>query len=273
MVIIDSDFVLVGEITHVKTKEKYQFQYVNYKDIMRPRMEAIEYFLDNPDDSISQIVISDALNDPFWVIREAALQVFEKDTSNYFTNNEEQIVEMALADPHSLVKAGAVAVLASKDRSKYIDIFKSNLYDSSYSVSGQALYAYLQSGIKDVDRVLQDFRSEKHFNITSSVADYYIQKQDHTQYPWFSDKLKIYSSSDLWYFVKLFGMYLLTAPEDQVDSGVKELETIAKNHHQFYNRLSAIQSLELLSDVEGVPEIIDQIKANEKDSRVKEYFE
>ena len=218
-------------------------------------------------------MISNALRDPFWVIREEALQVFEVDTSDYFANNEEKIKEMALTDPHSLVKAGAIAVLASKERSKYIDIFKSNLYDSSYSVAGQALYAYLQSGIEDVDSVLQDFSDETHFNITSSIADYYIQQQDHTQYPWFSDKLDRYSSSDLWYFLKLFGMYLLTAPEDQVMTGVQELEYIAINHHQFYNRLSAFQSLELLSDVEGVSEIIDHIKASEKDPRVKEYFE
>jgi hypothetical protein len=140
-------------------------------------------------------------------------------------------------------------------------------------VTGQALYAYLQSGIKDVDIVLQDFSKETHFNITSSIADYYIQQQDHAQYLWFSDKLDRYTGSDLWYFLKLFGMYLLTAPEDQVISGVKELEYIAHNHHQFYNRLSALQSLELLSDVDGVSEIIVRIKANEKDSRVKEYFE
>lgn len=273
LVIIDSDYVLVGEVTHVKTPEQYLFQYTNYRDNVRARIDALEYFLDNPDDSISRIVISNALRDPFWVIREEALQVFEKDTTDYFVYNEERIVEMALADPNSLVKAGAIAVLASKERSKYIDIFESNLYDSSYSVAGQALYAYLQSGIKDVDIVLQDFSNETHFNITSSIADYYIQQQDHSQYLWFSDKLDRYTGSDLWYFLKLFGMYLLTAPEDQARSGVKELEYIANNHHQFYNRLSAFQSLELLSDVEGVSEIIDHVKANEKDSRFKEYFE
>jgi aminopeptidase N len=273
LVIIDSDYVLVGEIAHRKTPEQYLFQYTNYDDNVRARIDALEYFMDFPSDSISKIVISDALNDPFWVIREQALQVFEKDTTEYFASNEERIVEIALADPHTLVKAGAIAVLAAKERLKYIEIFKSNLYDSSYSVAGQALYAYLQSGTEDVEDVLRDFSKETNFNITSSVADYYIQKQDHTQYAWFSDKLDRYSSGDLWYFIKLFGMYLLTAPEDQVKNGVIELEFIASNHNQFYNRLSAYQSLELLSDVEGVSEIIEQIKANEKDSRIRAYFD
>ena len=68
-------------------------------------------------------------------------------------------------------------------------------------------------------------------------------------------------------------MYLFTAPEDQVEQGIRELENIAKDHSQYYNRLSAYQSLELLSDYEGVPEILAQIKENEKDSRLKDYYQ
>lgn len=273
LVIIDIDYVLVGEITHIKTPEQYQFQFFHYGENVRARIDALEYFLDIPEDSISQIVLRNALLDPFWVIREEVLQVFEKDTTDFFSNNEELIVDLALNDPHSLVKAGAIAVLASKEKSKYIDIFKSNLYDSSYSIAGQSLYAYLQSGITDADAVVQDFMDETNFNITSSIADYFIKRQDHAQYQWFSDKLNRYSSGDLWYFIKLFGMYLVTAPDEQVMNGIKELKEIAQNHHQFYNRLSAYQSIELLSDHQGVQEILDEIMANEQDPRIREYFE
>ena len=172
-----------------------------------------------------------------------------------------------------MAKSGAILVLTTKEKLDYIDVFKSNLYDSSYAVAGTALYAYLQSGTLDVDTVIQYFKDERNFNIASSIADYFIQHQDHTQYPWFSDKINTYGSGDLWYFIKLFGMYLITAPEDQVKNGVKELEHIAKNHFQFYNRLSAYQSLQLLSDFEGVQEILDEVKTQETDSRIKEYFE
>lgn len=273
LVIVDSDYVLVGQISHNKTPRQYKFQFSHYTENVRARIDALEYFLDCPTDSISRIVLSDALKDPFWVIRNETLLVFEKDTTDFFANNEDIIVKMASNDPHSLVRAGALAVLASKEASKYINIFKSNLYDSSYSVVGQALYAYMQTEPENVDTVLQDFRDETNFNITSSIADYYIQHQDHKQYEWFAEKLNKYNGGDLWYFIKLFGMYLVTAPDDQIKSGVKELEFIAANHNQFYNRLSAYQSLELLSDSEGVSDILIHIKTNEKDSRVKKYYE
>lgn len=273
LVIVDSEYVLVGEILHIKTPQQYQFQFNHYRENVRARIDALEYFIDNPSDSISRVVISNALNDPFWAIREEVLQVFESDSTKFFSNNEELIVELALNDPNSLVKAGAIAVLASKGKLNYVDIFKSNLYDSSYSVAGQALHAYLQCGIGDDQEVLSNFRKETNFNIASTIADYYIRNQDNTQYPWFSDKLNRYSGRDLWYFIKLFGMYLITVPDDQIRKGVKELAVIASDHSQYYNRLSAYQSLDLLSDFEGVSEILYEIKSKEKDTRVTEYFE
>ena len=273
LVLVDSEFLLIGEIEHDKTPKQYHFQFTRYAENVRARIDALDYFLNDPNDSLSQIILKKALNDPFWVIRDEALQVFEKDSTDLFIKNEEWIKELAMHDPSSLVKAEAIAVLASKERSKYIDIFQSNLYDSSYSVAGQALYAYLQSGIEDVDGVIEYFKDETNFNITSSLADYYIKNQDHDHFDWFSDKLNTYASSDLWYFIKLFGMYLLTAPEDQIKEGLKELEYIAVNHSQFYNRLSAYQSLELFSDYEGVPEMLRQIKDKETDSRLRGYYE
>ena len=271
--LVDSDFILVGEKEHLKSSEQFQQQYYNYNDNVRARVEAIEYFIEKPEDSISRIVIASALQDSFWAIREEALLVFEQDSTDYFTKHEDIIVEMARKDPNPLVRAGALSVLTSKDRPEYIDIFKSQLDDSSYSVVGQALYAYLQSGAEDIETEIIEFEGESNFSITSSLADYYIQQNDHNRFDWFVDKIERYSGSDLWYFTKLFGMYLVSAPENQINSGIMVLERIARYHSQFYNRLSAFQSLELFTDLNGVSEILQSIKSAEKDARLLEYYE
>ena len=272
LILVDSDFVLIGEMTHIKTPQQYYFQYHNYNDNVRARIDALEYFLDTPTDSISHNVLSNALKDPFWVVREEALFAFESDSSDFFDIHEELIVELASQDPNSLVRAGAIAVLASNQKENYIDIFKAGLSDSSYSVVGNALYAYLQCDVSDEAEILEEFKIEKNFNISSVLADFIIRKQDYTYYDWFSKNLKHHSGEDLWYFIKLFGMYLVGAPEDQVSEGIKELEIIAKNHKQYINRISAYQSLELFADYEEVPEILSQIKDNEKDERVLKYL-
>ena len=272
LILVDSDFIMVGEKSQTKTSGQYQYQFMNYPDNIRARIEALEFFTENYQDSISKVVLGNALKDSFWVIRQEALFVMEKDSSDLFYVNESVVSSIAMNDPNPLVKAAAIAVLATKKRSDYVEIFKSNLYDSSYSVAGQALYAYLQSNTEEVEHVLDDFQKETNFNITSPIADYYIQNQDVEHYDWFADKINIYSGSDLWYFTKLFGMYLITAPENQVKKGIKELENIAINHYQSYNRLSAYQSLELLSEYAGVTEILNEIKTKEKDPRLREYF-
>lgn len=273
LILVDSDFILVGEKNHPKTPEAYQYQFTKYANHTRARIEALEFFLGNSQDSISRIVFREALKDPFWVIREEVLYAMEEDTTDLFISNEKQVKSMALNDANPLVKAAAIAVLASGKREKYIDIFRANLSDSSYSVAGQALYAYLQSGSEDATEIAERFIGETNFNLSSPIADYYIKNLDYDHYDWFEDKLLNYSGADLWYFTKLFGMYLVSAPDPQLQSGIKVLESIAIDHNQFYNRLSAYQSLELLSDNEGVPEMLEKIKSAEKDERLIEYYE
>jgi tRNA A37 methylthiotransferase MiaB len=67
-------------------------------------------------------------------------------------------------------------------------------------------------------------------------------------------------------------MYLVSASPEEVQQGIEELALIGKNHHQFYNRLSAYQTLQLLSDIEGVPQIIEDLQNSEKDARIANYF-
>jgi len=275
LVLLDSDFMLVGEIDHPKTPREYQFQFDHYPNNLRARLEALEFFLKDPYDSISRIVVSNAINDSFWSIREDVLTFFEEDSTNdFYRANEKAIEQLAYNDPNPLARAAAISVLSSKDRDKYIDVFKANLNDSSYSVAGQALYAYLQSGTQDgLEQIVQSFESEMNFNISASIADFYIKEQNHSQFDWFILRINKYNGGDLWYFLKLFGMYLLTAPEDQLEVGIEALKKIAIAHSQYYNRLAAYQSLEMFSDYEGVTDTLSQIREEEKDLRLKDYYQ
>jgi aminopeptidase N len=272
LVLIDSDHVLVGEINHQKASKQLKYQYDHYGNDVRARYEAFKVLMEDPADSISGSVLTSALADPFWVIREEALMVLENDTTDLFEKNKETTVDLAKNDPNSLVRAEAIAVLGEKAISENVEIFRSNLYDSSYSVAGNALYVYLQTGSDDILSVLDSLKGEDNFNISSSIADYYITNEDYARYPWFVDKLRKFNGSDLWYFIKLFGMYLVEAPQEIADQGIGELFRIATDHPQFFNRLSAYQSLQLFMEIEGVAEKLDEIREKEKDPRILPYY-
>ena len=145
----------------------------------------------------------------------------ENDTTDLYLNFESRIIDMANHDEKSLVRAAAISVLATKDKQKYQSVFKEHLFDSSYAAAGNALYAYLQTQAEDIPLILDSLKNERNFSITSSMADYFIMNQDYSKYPWFEEKLYYYSGSDLWYFIKLFGMYLIAAPPELAQQGMR----------------------------------------------------
>lgn len=268
LVLIDSDHVLVGEIIHQKTPNQWKFQYEHYENSVRSRYAAFTNLKDNIVDPISAEVVKDALKDVFWGIREEALLIIEGDTTELYRDVEESVVVMAKEDSSSLVRAQAIAVLNTHSGVQYIEIYRAGLYDSSYSVAGSALYAYLQAEPEDAPSLVQSLKDEDNFNISSSIADYFISQEDYEQYTWFADKLHKYRGTDLWYFIKLFGMYLFVGPDQMIDQGIEELLFIAGNHGEYYNRLSAYQTLQYFIDVEGVAEKLAVIRENEKDPRI-----
>ena len=273
LVLVDSEYILIGEIDHPKSSGEYLFQFNHYPDNVRARLSAMDYFLANPGDSLMGSFIGRALEDSFWVIRQDALDFMDSDSTSLYEGFEQKIAAMALNDQNPLVKASAITVLADKNMTKHLDIYKTNLNDSSYSVAAAALYAYLQCDPENARDILTKFRKEKNFSIASAIADYYIKKKDYSDYDWFAGKLQQYSGSNLWYFIKLFGMYLLDAPGPMQENGIQLLKKIGLKHNQFYNRLSAYQSLQLFYDHEGVQEILDEIKEAEKDPRIRIYYE
>lgn len=273
LLLLDSENILVGEIHHEKSKDQWINQYRRYDQNVRARYNAFEQFKNEYTGDYTVELMREILKDPFWVIREEALLIIEKDTTGLFAELEEIILQMAMDDPKTLVQAGAISALSTKSTGKYQSLFREHLFDSSYAVSGNALYAYLKTEATDIPQILDSLSSESNFSITSSIADYYIMQQDFSQYSWFDEKLDLYSGSDLWYFIRLFGMYLITAPPEMASKGIEKLSNIARNHHQFYNRLSAFQSLQLLSEYEGVKTILEELKNTETDPRIKDYYE
>jgi aminopeptidase N len=273
LVLVDSDYILVGTSNHLKSTGQWLFQYRNYAGSFRARYEAFTELAAADSRDVLVELLPNALADPFHLIREEALTILAQDTTALFQTVDEMVIEMATSDPNTLVRAAAIDVLSQMGDGQFLSVFRGAIYDSSYAVAGSALYAYLQEDASDRLEIVLSLKSENSLSITASIADYFISVQDYGQYEWFEEKLLGYNGGDLWYFTRLFGMYLLVAQPEEMAKGIEKLREIATDHSQFYNRLSAYQSLELLADVEGVADILQQLQASEKDPRVREYFD
>jgi aminopeptidase N len=272
LVVFDPEHHLLGTIDRVGfSAADMALMYRNYPNNMRPRLAAIEYFLENEVENPD--LFRTALNDSFWTIRQAALKYFENDTSANFARVQEQVIDLALNDSSSQVRSQALAVLNSISSDRYWQTMESALYDSSYGVAGEALYGYLQSSAPEKEEVIRHFLSESNFNIMATLADYFVQQQDYDRADWFFQKLDSSTGTDLWFMTRLLGLYLLEAPEPLARRGIQALAELAEHQTQYINRLAAYQSLELMADHSGVNDLLKKIKASEKDERLLEYYQ
>lgn len=273
LILFDSEYILPGEINHKKTAIQYLYQYQHYASNARARIEAVDYFANAMTDSLTQELLEKALLDKFWVIREKVLEAIEKDSTGVFNQFEEVIASIAKNDPKSLVRADALGVLSSKDSSsKYKELYKTALQDSSYMVVGTALYNYFEVDGEESDELAQQFQKYDNINIVSSLANYFIDKKQSGHFDWFCEKLQNLNSSDLYYVIRMYGMYLFYVPDDQLSKGLNILKEMAMHEKNYYNRIAAYQSMNLFADRTETQNFLKEIQENETDKRVKAYF-
>jgi aminopeptidase N len=271
LIVPDNSFNLIVDLQQEMGPEAYRQLYQGYADV-RPRIEAVKYFMDNWHTAEARETLKAALQDPFWRVRQLALLGIDNDTTMMASALYPMVLDL-VEDPHSGVRSDAIAVLGNHDKVGHREVFRGALKDSSYIVLGTALDYYIQSDAEDLPGVVRDFEDLDNINIVLPIADYYLQTDNYDKYGWYVQKIDNIHGANLWYLVRLFGLYLLDAPGDVLEKGIDKLHSLGLQNPSHYVRISAYQSLELLSDKEGVPDILATLREQEKDPRVVEFFD
>jgi aminopeptidase N len=271
LVVFDSDHQLLSEIDHPRSIQEYFYLY-NLTHEFYPRYEALDTLLKDISDSLNFVVMQDALQDDFWFFRQMAVNALEG-----FDQPEEQVIEgqlkeLAAKDEKSQVRADALNTLYSMFGEKYSELYRNALYDSSYLVAGTAIYIYSAVSPLEMSKVASQFDKYDNINIVIPLASFYIDQGGHQKYDWFADKIKTAKSETLWYLLQYFGEYIMDAPELVQRRGIALLELYARSHTKNYVRLSAYQSLGLLTDLSGVPELREDIRKKEEDKYLQQLY-
>jgi aminopeptidase N len=239
---------LLGKIYHEKSEEEWIFQY-EHCDRYRGRAVAIDKLFAqkenapnnyNPFSEKAKIdVLIKALEDPFWVIRETALEQF----SRYVVPSPEtftvKLEKIALNDPKPSVKARAITLLASYDLQKYIYIYEKGLKERPYSVVSASLAAYLKSNVPDKEAVIAEFERSDNADIIMTLADYYLYSKNPNKYEWLKAKLLSKTGRDLYYLLGYFGEYTRLMKGEQREDGKKVIQQIADNDkHEWIKQIA-----------------------------------
>ncbi|MDN5205173.1 M1 family aminopeptidase [Fulvivirgaceae bacterium BMA10] len=277
-VLFDGDQQLLGEIEHEKSFEESLYQYYN-SDQLLARYRALDNLaIDATYDSLTFYdevieVYIDALSDNHWAIRELALEALEDYEGTQLRNAEEKIEHLAKHDQKALVRAAAINTLSSFDINQYKDLFKESMKDSSYSVAGSALYAYVQSDATDKDEIVESFAQEQNINIAVAVAEHFLSENLYHKHDWFETRLQSAKKEDLFYLLQYYGGFIIDAPTDTQEKGIKILRELAISNEEDYIRLAAFQALHLLPETEELLQIKKEIKQLETDQEIKEYYD
>ncbi len=267
----DSEKQLLAEINYPKDIVELAFQYENAEKFLA-RYEAILGLAEHIQNDTARNVIKLALNDNFWGLRQEAVNAFD----NYTGPDSEMMMEtLALIgekDEKSLVRADALAIIASYNPDKYLSAFERGMKDPSYAVIGAALYGYGKTSATDKEEIFQLHEDIENINTLVPLADYYALTGQDGKLPWFTRTINNTDGAELYYLLQYLGQYLMKMPMETKADGFEILKKYALDHEAYYIRLAAFQGLLLIEDLEGVRPLIEQLKKDEEDERLKAFY-
>ena len=273
LVIFDGEAELLAQVDHEKSRQELIYQFRNAEPFVH-QFQSLSLLMEDSLATDTKQLLSEALDNDFWVIRQLALGDLEGRVTEADAPILKKIVRLAQEDPQSLVQADAITLLASVDAEKYQNIFRQTLQDSSYAVMGVSIAAYAQTSATDKDSLFAAYQPYDNFNVVMTLADYYIENEKTDHYDWFVEKIPEVDDQTLYYFLNYFARYLTMLDDQQhIMEGIDRLTYYAEHHPKFFVRMTAYRSLGFFTEIPGVAEEQQRIKAQETDPQLMQIYQ
>ncbi|GEO02456.1 aminopeptidase [Adhaeribacter aerolatus] len=271
LVLFDGEQQLLAQVTHPKTDAEYIYQFGNTKQYV-PQREALQQLKAKVNDPKVVAVFKAALQHEFWQIRSDALSALEKYTAS---DNVlvQQVQQLALKDPKSTVRADALTMLATLEKTDNSSIYNQALTDSSYAVVAAAIDGLVAAKVGNLVPRLSPLEKEDSRKVMRALSGYYAYFGGPEKYDWYLSTLDKMRGEDMFFFLQNFGGYLMKVSPAEQKKAIAKLENIARHHETYYVRLGAYQALTLASDSPEMKALKQDIKAKEKDPKLIDIYE
>ncbi|WP_439881310.1 M1 family aminopeptidase [Pontibacter sp. MBLB2868] len=272
LVILDPAHQLLGTIAQEKSKQELVYEFYNAKHLAA-KLEAIEKLKEiNLADKEVIKLLTDALQDKYWVVRSAAINALSGLEAENAAGIVGEVQRLARQDKKGAVRADAILALANWGGSKYKDLFEQAMQDSSYQVAAAGILGYAGTGAPDTMTKIARFDNEKSADVVIALSTLYALQGGAEKYDWFMKQAKSAKGGALYYLLQSFGAYLATNPDANTPEVIAMLKDIAQNHNIYYVRGAAYQALMVMSEKPEVKQILREIKENESDTRLLEMY-
>lgn len=275
---VDAKKTLLCEKKDRHTQEDYAYMFYYGKEYL-DRHEALDGLKGSlASSSKAQKVYSDALNDPFWGIRLKAIKGMKAGLNNA------KLIEMASSDPNNDVKEAAFDKLGElKEMGAQKAAINALTNERSYKVIAGALAYLAESSPAEASKHLSALENTDNESIAMTVADIYGESGDVSKLAFFEKAIERFESFTQMGIIANYATLLTSGNDIMIRNGVDRLKKIAmdKNKSMFgrygaTNGIKAIQnfynSKSNKDKVNEMQDIIETIKANEKDPNLQQYY-
>jgi aminopeptidase N len=264
--------------------EKSKKQYIQqYQDSLSyySKIFALEYLLIPEKEGVNPIQDTDvrnvflsALKDPFWRIRQFAVQKFFDYDGEEFLKIEKSLQQIIKNDPKSNVRADGILAVKNFLNPQNELLFRDALKDTSYLVRAAGLEALFANNVPDSKDLALKYETIDDINIFSSVANYNSTSSDPSKMNWYIERIKSLEGIEIYQVMALFGSYLSLLKIEEQGPALQFLKDIALNSNEWFVKLSAAQALNVLKlDNKEAEAILKEVISKEKNPRLIGIYE
>ncbi len=179
---VNADHVLLAVIDDPRPEETYYFQFKHAKNYIDRKMGLNKAGANVHKREAFEVIVL-ALDDPFYVIREKAIELL--DVKSPFFNNkiEKKLYRIAQKDPKTLVRAAAIKKLGETGKKKYVKMFEKALHSTSAAVKKAALIALLKSDREKAKKILSALNETEKKELGIQLLGFYTDVKMEKEMP------------------------------------------------------------------------------------------
>lgn len=232
LVNIDADKLLLVKKSDNKSIEEFAFQYKN-APLYVDRLEAIEAAVKSTDAKALQILIS-ALNDPYFELRIKAINELKLDSDLVSKQALPILLDLAVNDPKTLVKAAAIDALSSLKDQTYLDLFKDAVKNPSYAIQGAALDGIAALNPNEAMLIAKSLEKDSKGPLAAVIISLYTIQGTEADFPFVNKAFSDLAIQDKFQLIPGFvSMLFKVYQTSYLQDGVNQLKQLAKQYKTY----------------------------------------
>ncbi|MEM9824200.1 MAG: M1 family aminopeptidase [Bacteroidota bacterium] len=239
LVNFDADNILLAEVQEKLSDNAYLFQYENapkYQD----RYDALAALAQSQNPAVKSVFVQ-ALDDPYWRLRQAAIPGLDPSDKNILA----RLAKMAENDPRSDVRAAALDFLAGSQDQGYADLMKGIIQkEQAYNVISSALTGLALIKDSEAKSLAKKMETEENSEIIAAIGTIYAQTPSVEDLGFYESKWDQISVFPSFEFFENYFQVMKACDDVVVKKSMAKLNSFASNQDKSpWKRYAAIKAM------------------------------